>query len=159
MIEADAGVERHDSRGGFLILWTEAVRPAVVGVKVGMSLEDEVDLAGKPEARVLEMREHRFGIGSGGGGWGGSGRRGGRVVGCLGRIVRTCRGSVGLRNWNWNWSWSGCFRLLRVCRDYACRGRHQRDHGEERRCRPAYRFAIALPHLPHSQFISMPLSV
>src|SRR5260370_42106489 len=66
MIEADAGVERPGSRGGFLILWTEAVRPAIVGVKVGMSLEDEVDLAGKPEARVLGMREHRFGIGSGG---------------------------------------------------------------------------------------------
>src|ERR1700676_1582806 len=150
MIEADAGVERHDSRGGFLIAWTEAVRPAVVGVKIGMSLKDEVDLPGEPEPRVLEMREHRFGIGSGG-----------RVVGCLGRIVRTCRGSVGLRNWNWNWnwSWSGCIRLLRARRDYACRGSHQRDHGEERSCRPAYRFAISLPHLPHSQSISMPLSV
>src|ERR1700676_2436276 len=142
MIEADAGVERHDSRGGFLIVWTEAVRPAIVGVKVGMSLEDEVDLTGKPEARVLEMREHRFGIGSGG-----------RVVGCVGRIVRTCRGSAGLRNWSW--SWSGCIMLLRVCRDCACRGRHQRQHGEERSCRPSHRLTSSFPHLPYSQSISM----
>src|SRR6202521_6092191 len=144
MIEADAGVERHDSRGGFLIVWTEAVRPAIVGVKVGMSLKDEVDLPGEPEPRVLEMREHRFGIGSGG-----------RVVGCLGRIVRTCRGSVGLRDWNWNCSWSGCISLLRARRDHACRGSHQRDHGEERSSRPGYRFLIRLPLLAHRQSISM----
>ena len=85
IVEPHAGVERHDSRGGFLIVRTEAVRPAVVGVKVGMSLEDEVRLPGEPEARVLEMREHRFGIGSGGG-----------IVGRVGRIVRGCRGSFGL---------------------------------------------------------------
>ena len=74
IVEPHAGVERHDSRSGFVIVWTEAVLPAVVGVKAGMSLEDEVRLPGEPEARVLEMREHRFGIGIGVGG------RAGRIV-------------------------------------------------------------------------------
>src|SRR5208283_3188666 len=45
---------------------TEAVGPAVVGVKVGMSLEDKVCLAGEPEATVPEMGEHGLGIATGG---------------------------------------------------------------------------------------------
>src|SRR5260370_23378286 len=66
IVKPRAGVERQDSRGGFLIVRAEAVLPAVSSVKVGVSLEDEVHLPGEPEARVLEMREHRFGIAIGG---------------------------------------------------------------------------------------------
>src|SRR5260370_42056825 len=71
IVKPRAGVERQDSRGGFLIVRAEAVLPAVSSVKVGVSLEDEVHLPGEPEARVLEMREHRFGIIGGRGGRGG----------------------------------------------------------------------------------------
>ncbi len=60
VVEAHAGIQRHQARGGFLITRTEAMRAAVGRVKVGMGLKNEVGLAGEPEARVLEMREHRF---------------------------------------------------------------------------------------------------
>src|SRR6266566_9799518 len=44
-------------------MWTEAVSPAVVSVKTGMGLENEVHLPGEPEPRVLQVREHaRIGI-------------------------------------------------------------------------------------------------
>jgi len=72
IVEPHAGVKRHHARRGFLIARAEAVLSAVGSVKVRVSLEDEIRLAGEPEARVLEMREHRFGIVIGG--------RAGRIV-------------------------------------------------------------------------------
>ena len=61
MIEPQSGVERHESRSGFLISRAEAVLPAVVGVKGGMSLEDYVYLAGNPEGSgIPKMRKHAF---------------------------------------------------------------------------------------------------
>ncbi len=41
IVEPHAGIERHHSRSGFLIVGTEAVRSAVVSMKIGMGLEDE----------------------------------------------------------------------------------------------------------------------
>src|ERR1035437_8819364 len=98
MVEPHAGVERHDSRSGCVIMRTESIRPAVVGVKSGMSLKDEVHLPGEPEARAAEMWEHRFGIGAG-------------IARGAGRNVRTCRWSVALGQ--------RCVRRLRVRRHYA----------------------------------------
>src|SRR5260370_12196085 len=58
--EAHAGVERHHARGCFFVVGTQAVRAPVGSVERWMSLENEIRLASEPEARVLEVREHRF---------------------------------------------------------------------------------------------------
>src|SRR6202166_3962848 len=58
--EARAGVQRHQARGCFFVTRAEAMRAAVERAEVGMRLKNEVGLTGEPEARVLEMREHRF---------------------------------------------------------------------------------------------------
>ena len=58
VVEAHAGVERHDARRRFLVVGAEAVGAAVERGKIGMGLENEVGLAREPEARVFEMGEH-----------------------------------------------------------------------------------------------------
>src|ERR1019366_6870602 len=134
MVEPHAGVERHDSRSGFVIMRTEAIRPAVVGVKSGMSLKDEVHLPGEPEARAAEMWEHRFGIGTG------MARR-------AGGIVRTHRRSIALGQ--------KCTGRLRVRRNYAGRRDHQPQHGQQRPYSPVCRFAISLQHLAPNSNLSV----
>ena len=61
VVEAHAGVERHQAGRGFLVVRAEAMRTAVERLKFRMGLKHEVGLAREPEARVLEMREHGFG--------------------------------------------------------------------------------------------------
>src|ERR1035438_2578299 len=67
IVEPHAAVERDYARSAFLIVWAEAVRPAVERAKIGMSLENEVGLTGEPEACALDVRQHRFGAVIGGG--------------------------------------------------------------------------------------------
>src|ERR1019366_10118031 len=62
-VEPHTGVKRHHAGGGLFIVRAEAVRPAVVGVEIGMGLEDEVRLSREPESSALEMRKHRLRIG------------------------------------------------------------------------------------------------
>src|SRR5208337_4909980 len=64
IIDSNSGVEGHYPRSRFRIIGTEAVCPAVIGVKIGMSLKNKVCLPGEPETRALEMRKHGFGIGA-----------------------------------------------------------------------------------------------
>ena len=61
--ESHATIQRQDSRRGFFIARTQTVLPTIRGVEIRMGLKDKVRLRGEPEARVHEMREHRFGIG------------------------------------------------------------------------------------------------
>src|SRR5262249_22592057 len=49
-VESDPGVERHHPRGCFLVVRAQAVFAGILCWKVGMGLEYEVRLAGKPEA-------------------------------------------------------------------------------------------------------------
>ena len=87
VVDAHARVERHDARCGFLVVGTQAVRAAVERGKGRMRLEDEIRLAGKPEARILEVREHRGHIVGG--------RRIGRILGGGGICgLRFGRGSL-----------------------------------------------------------------
>ena len=52
VVESNASVEGEHSRGRFLVVRAQAVRSAVEGMEIGMSLEDEVGLAREPELRV-----------------------------------------------------------------------------------------------------------
>src|SRR5579863_9968603 len=61
IVDPDSGVESEDAGRGFFVMRIETVRPAVKRVKLRVSLNDPVGLSGKPEARVLEMRQHGLG--------------------------------------------------------------------------------------------------
>ena len=61
IVQANAGVERHDARCGLLVVWAETVRTTVESGEIGMRLEDEVRLTGEPESSALEVREHSLG--------------------------------------------------------------------------------------------------
>src|SRR5580658_10039241 len=64
MVDPHTGVKRQHARSGFLVVRTETVRTAIVGRKGRMRLKNKIHLPGKPKSRALEMRKHRFRIGS-----------------------------------------------------------------------------------------------
>ena len=79
--DAEAGVESHDAGDGFLPVGLEGVWAGVGRVERGMGLEDEVHLAGEPDAGAGEVGEHGFG-----------GLDAGVGVVSVGLVVRWCGG-------------------------------------------------------------------
>jgi len=98
-VETNARVEGEDTRGGFFVVWGEAVRAAIKSAERRVRLKNEIGLTGEPEASAFEVREHGFGgIWRGGGIKVGFGMLGvvedgnGRGAGLLGKDGRRAKG-------------------------------------------------------------------
>ena len=98
-VETNARVEGEDTRGGFFVVWGEAVRAAIKSAERRVRLKNEIGLTGEPEASAFEVREHGLGgIWRGGGIKVGFGMLGvvedgnGRGAGLLGKDGRRAKG-------------------------------------------------------------------